>query len=396
VRSLEHALAAAPPPAVSRERRILAYLRDADSEAATRAALADLTPTRIELYRGGVDRAIAQLAAQRSPGVLIVDLSGSDLPVSDITRLAEVCEPGVDVIAIGEHNDIGLYRDLLRAGVTDYLVKPLTAELLRRAVTAALVGGELRSEPKLGKRILVSGSRGGVGTTTVSVNLAWHLAEKQDRRVALLDLDLAAGDCGLLLDLKPTDGLRRALEAPDRIDAVFIERTMAASGDKLKVMSAAEPFADDIAVEANAVNVLLRSLQSQFHYVIIDLPRSQRRLWPVLGRDAAVRVIVADAVLSSLRDVRRFRKSDSSAQTLLVVNRRGEFGRAGMKLDAFSSGAELAPVATMPFDTAIALAADTGKPAAARGGRFATAIAALAGEISGQKPARPAWLRLFT
>ena len=69
---------------------------------------------------------------ERSPLFLLVDLHDSVMPLSDLGRLAEVCEPSVQVVALGERNDVGLFRSLLKIGVRDYLVKPLTVELLKR------------------------------------------------------------------------------------------------------------------------------------------------------------------------------------------------------------------------------------------------------------------------
>ena len=117
------------------------------------------------------------------------------MPASRMHELAELCEPGVTVIAIGDRNDIGLYRDLVQAGVNEYIVKPVTAQLLAKALLAAPASAG--REPiirKLGKVVAAIGARGGVGTTTLAINLAWHLANRQNRRVLLLDLDLQNGD----------------------------------------------------------------------------------------------------------------------------------------------------------------------------------------------------------
>ena len=229
--------------------------------------------------------------------------------------------------------------------------------------------------------------------------LAWHLAEKQGRRVALVDLDLAGGDCALLLNLKPANGLRRALEAPERIDPLLIERTMARHGDKLWVMSAEEDFADDLLLQPAALEAPLRALRAQFHYVILDLPRTLRRLWPALRDEAGVRIIVADPVLSSLRDVRRFGRAGEgrakAGQTLLVVNRQGEHGRAAMKLDEFTKAAEMTAAVSLPYDPKVVLAADTGSPQALHATRIGAGIGRLAGEISGQRATLPLWRRLF-
>src|SRR6516225_526463 len=171
---------------------------------------------RNQIVSGGVAKAIEYLSEQRSPHLLIVDISGIDLPLSKIQILADVCEPGTTVIAIGDHNDVGLYRDLQEAGVANYIVKPLTRELLTKALTPKTNGsGDMgKASLKLGKMVSFIGARGGVGTTTLAANLAWHLANRQSRRVALVDLDLQHGDCALLFNVATTPGLRDALANP--------------------------------------------------------------------------------------------------------------------------------------------------------------------------------------
>src|SRR6202008_2787959 len=143
---------------------------------------------RSVIMRGGITKAIEYLSEQRSPHLLLVDISGIDLPLSKIQMLADVCEPGTNVVAIGDHNDVGLYRDLIDAGVSHYIVKPLTRELLAKALTPKLNSGEIgRSALKLGKLVSFVGARGGVGATTLAGNLAWYLANHQSRRVAFVD-----------------------------------------------------------------------------------------------------------------------------------------------------------------------------------------------------------------
>src|ERR1700739_2916795 len=123
---------------------------------------------RSQIMRGGITKAIEYLSEQRSPHLLIVDISGIDLPLSQIHNLADVCEPGTNVVAIGDHNDVGLYRDLVEAGISNYIVKPLTRELLTKALTPKANSGEVtRSGVKLGKMVAFVGARGGVGLTAL-------------------------------------------------------------------------------------------------------------------------------------------------------------------------------------------------------------------------------------
>src|SRR5215467_13854812 len=124
---------------------------------------------RHQIIRGGIGKAIEYLSEQRSPNLLLVDISGVELPLSKVQILADVCEPGTNVIAIGDNNDVALFRDLQDAGVSNYLVKPLTRELVTKALTPKTNGsgemGRAAAALKLGKMVAFIGARGGVGAT---------------------------------------------------------------------------------------------------------------------------------------------------------------------------------------------------------------------------------------
>src|SRR5260370_31541419 len=227
------------------------------------------------IMRGGIAKAVEYLGQHRSPHILIVDISGIDLPVSRINELAEVCEPGVAVVAIGNRNEIGLYRDLLRAGVADYVVKPLNTQLLAKALASgrAHTGDTSPIHKKLGTMVAFVGTRGGVGTTTLAVHMASYLTHPPSRRGALVRLDPQNGDCALALDIKPNSGLREALSNPLRIDNTLLERVMTPVGERLFVLSSEEPLSEDLHFTAVAVETLVSALREQFHYVILDIPR---------------------------------------------------------------------------------------------------------------------------
>ena len=371
---------------------LLAFVADAASEQAMQLFLADLKMPRDAVRRGGVAKAMQFLAANRSPAVLIVDISGIELPVSEVNRLAEACEPNVTVIAIGERNDVALYRDLMRAGVTDYIVKPLTRELIRNSYKNATGNVEREQiSKKLGKPIVFIGTRGGVGTTTLAVNTAWHLAEKMGRRVALVDLDLQNGDCPLMLNVKPSSGLREALENPLRIDGVFLDRALSRYGERLFVLGSEEPLVDELRFKPNAIEHLLTALREQFHYIIIDLPRTPTDLAHRALDLAAARVVVSDLTMRSLRDTVRiqngFNRQDGSQPSLLVINRLGERGRAEIRLKEFIGAVGGDVSLTVPFrPRECAAAANSGRPVASKSSALAGAAAQLAAELTGQQP----------
>ena len=376
---------------------LLAFVSDAATEKVLRECLTQLSLANGMIVRGGIAKAIETLGAERSPDILIVDISGIDLPISQVDVLAEVCEPGVTVIAIGNRNEIGLYRDLLQAGVTDYIVKPLTSQLIARALNHGTGPREAGAiQKKLGTMVALIGARGGVGTTTIAVNLAWHLANRQSRRVALIDLDLQNGDCALALNIKPTPGLREALVNPTRIDSTLLERVMTPVGHHLFVLSSEEPLHEDLEITTEAIDTLVGALREQFHYIIVDVPRIPATVYRRALDIADFRIIVGDQTLRSVRDIVRLREvlgeGDGKQRNGFVVNRYGEGGRHAVTLQEMHHVLGLQPRSVIPFLPSVFAAATNGtRVAVARRSKFTDGIAALVLELSGRSPERRRW-----
>jgi pilus assembly protein CpaE len=390
----------APSKAPAGRPAFLAFVADAETDKLLHECVTQLSLGQGTIMRGGIAKAIEHLGQHRSPHILIVDVSGVDLAISKVNELADVCEPGVAVIAIGNRNEIGLYRDLLRAGVTDYVVKPLSPQLLAKALASgrARTGDASPIHKKLGTLVAFVGARGGVGTTTLAVNTAWYLANRQSRRVAVVDLDLQNGDCALALDIKPTSGLREALANPLRIDTTLLDRVMTPVGERLFVLSSEEPLSEDLHFTAVAVETLISALREQFHYVIVDVPRIPAAPYRRAFELADFCVVIADQTLRSVRDTVRLHtalgESDGKRRNILVVNRHGEGGRHAVTLQEIQHVVEVKPKSVIPFQPALftTVAGET-KIAAARRGKFSDAIAGLALELSGRLPERRRWWR---
>ncbi|MBP2301111.1 AAA family ATPase [Azospirillum picis] len=315
--------ASARPAKRSGAAEIAAFVTDGETENALRLLVQEQVMTFTVVRRGSVRDAIAYLGTAAPPRVLIVDVSGSRLPLSDIDELASACEPGVVVIVLGQQNDIGLFRDLMHLGIADYLVKPVTTEWLRRSISIGL-GGQSGSamRQRTGKIIAVTGARGGVGTSTVMTNVGWLLANKIGRNVALVDLDLQCGAISLMLGLKRQTGMMEALKNAHRIDNIFLDRTLVHHGERLSVLSAEEPLGDDTHYEPQALDQVIKVLEQRHHYVLFDVPRRPDPVYQHLLSRAQVRVVVANPTIASIRDVMRILKlagRDDIGQRLLVV-----------------------------------------------------------------------------
>ncbi len=301
------------------------------------AALDVLGPVVIEMgwqpekcNKGGLRNAIQSLSIAASPAILMVDLSESGDPLNDINALAEVCEPGTVVIAVGQVNDVRLYRDLLSSGIHDYLLKPLSANALRDALTSAqAVFSAPRSEDgdDEGEHITtaVVGTRGGVGASTIATSLAWLFATEHNRSTALLDLDVHFGTGALSLDLEPGRGLTDAIDNPSRIDGLFIERAMIRAHENLAIMSAEAPIHSPMMTDGTAFVQLEEEFRQAFSNTVIDMPRNMLINFPHLLTEVNVVTLVTELTLASARDTIRLlswlKANAPAAHPLIVCNK---------------------------------------------------------------------------
>lgn len=397
----ENAVAERPSEASERP-QLQAFVADEQTRQVLEQVLADLMIPQASTHRGNIRDAMKQLTAQRSPRLLVVDLSGSELPISDIDELAEVCEPGIVVIALGDRNDVAIFRDLIQHGVSDYLVKPVTPALLQRSILNAVQGsGPMRQTTRLGRLVAVTGVRGGVGGTMLATGCAHALATSRRRRIALVDLDLHFGSVALALDLDPTPSLRDALENPQRIDALFLERAMVKHSDNLFVLSAEEALGETVEGDRASLELLLSELRNRFHYVVLDLPRQVNAMSRQILEASSNLVIVTDLSLAGMRDTLRllqFLPSINAACSVTVVaNRVGEHKRGAIEQKEFEKGIGRGIDHVVPFDpSSVAQSLNAGRPVTEGKGPVANAVAAIAEHLAGGvKPIRqPFWRRL--
>lgn len=372
--------------------KIAAFVADADTESMTEDALGRMDAPKFRVKRGGIRAAIEHFATHSSTPIIIVDVSETELALNQIDELANVCEPDVKVIVLGTENNVGLFRDLIRMGVTDYLVKPAPFEHLYRAVQLAL--GE--EDPahltthRLGKVVAVMGARGGAGATSLLANVGWVLANKQGRRVVLVDLDLQNGSLHLALDFPANHGLRDALENAHRLDPLFLERTMLQHGPRLFALAAEEPLEDDIVYSPDAVKELTQILQKQFHYVFVDVPRGAPGALEIVRR-ADIRFLVAEPSIASVRDIVRRMEAISSESSgrrnYLVLNHPRQDSKGELTVDQFEEAIGQKVDFVVPYGRATAAEAlNFGEALASRRCPASAAFTSVAGELIGGRP----------
>lgn len=366
------------------------FTRDHDAEGTIRQSLSNLNAPEANFVHGDIATAIATLAEQPSPKLLIVDVSDVDDPVVRVNELAEVCEPNTGVIVIGRRNDIVLYRDLKFAGVAEYFFKPLVADLVTRACSNVITGATEPQPTRTGKLVFILGVRGGVGATTIAVNTAWQLAETRQRWVMLLDLDLQGGDAALQLDQTPSHALREAVENPERVDKLFLERAVIPVESRIDLLASLEPIGHGVKFDENAVLVLLDNLLHRYRYIFVDVPPAAAPQLMQALHLPSICVLVSSGTLASAREVARWREwigANTPERTVMhVLNQHG--APDSLSDSDFNRAAGRAPDVIIPYDRDIAAASILGIKGTQKCAALKRGLAPLLRYLSGEQVAR--------
>ncbi len=342
--------------------------------------------------KGGLRNAVQSLSVSSSPQILLVDLSESGDPINDINSLAEVCEPGTVVIAIGQVNDVRLYRDLLLSGLQDYLLKPLSPDALRDSLAHAnaILNAPKGDDGSTGRPHIstaVIGTRGGVGASTIATSLAWTFSDRRSMPTGFLDLDIHFGTGALAMDLEPGRGLSDAIDNPSRIDGLFIERAMIKANERLSILSAEAPISSPIMSDGAAFFQLQEEFRSAFESTVIDLPRQMLISYPHLVNDLSAIVLVSELTLSGARDMIRLlawlKSNAPNCKPFVVINKMQTYAGEISKKD-FETTIEKKIDFVIPFDAkSMAEAAKIGKPIvdAVKSSKISAGILQLSDEI---------------
>ncbi len=366
----------------------MAFLLDDNTESALRGGLAEQLNS-VSIRRGGIRAAVRTLKNEPSPRVLLVDVSGlEDDPVKALDDLAAVCSPDIKVIVLGDRADIEFYRLVTRRlGVDEYLRKPLTRDAVSSLIGPYIAGAEPEQDRNRGGRIVaVCGARGGAGATTIATNLALHVSEQTRSHVALLDLHLRGGHAAMMLGAQPGPGLRAALENPEHVDGLLLDRVAIPVGDRMRVIAANEPIEADPAPTPAGMARVLKLLRQRFNVIIIDMPMppsAAEREALLLARQALV-VLTPD--VASLRDAQQAKRMINmqigAGRVLTVLNKASMPG--ALTLSMIEDGLGGKPEVVIP-DLAKQLmrAANLGKPALPDCPALGRALTPLTQEISG-------------
>ena len=341
----------APAPRVS----IQAFCETVETAAAIQAAGDDrrLGKAHLKIQMGGVAAAIEAYRSSPTPNVVVLESEGrSELILNGLDQLAESCDAGTRVVVIGRHNDVVLYRELVRRGVSDYMISPVGTIDVVRSICGLFSAPDAKP---VGRIVAVVGAKGGVGASTIAHNIAWSAGHDLSLESVVTDLDLAFGTAGLDYNQDPPQGIADAVFSPDRIDTNFVDRLLARCTDHLSLLAAPATLERVYDFGAEAFDSIFDTLRATVPCIVLDVPHqwngwTQRTL--VSADDI---LIVAAPDLANLRNaknlfdfLRTARVNDQ--QPLYCLNQVGVPKRPEIKPSEFAKALEDDPVAVIPFD----------------------------------------------
>jgi len=324
-----------------------------------------------------------------APGALIVDVRGqSQLPGALAAFRKQ--HPGTAVVLVASTLDPHLMLEAMRLGVSECVHEPVTADALEQAIRRVVNGA---APQQTGQVFAFVGAKGGLGTTTLTVNTAAMLSRVTKADVLVIDCHIGHGDAALFLGVEPRFSVLDALENIHRIDEAFFSSVVEKTKSGIDLLAASDRIGHG-AVDPQRVRALIDFAASRYRYVLLDLPRTDVSTLDAL-EIVSTMVVVTSQELPSLRSAGRLahmlRTRYGSSRVMAVMNRfdrRADIAHADVERVIGDAVKHL-----IPSDYRVAIEAlNVGRPVALDQGALADSFRSLAGDLGGlvkQKRERP-------
>jgi pilus assembly protein CpaE len=341
----------APAPRVS----VQAFCETVETAAAVRSAGEDrrLGKAHLTVQMGGMATAIEAYRTVPTPNVIILETEGRSDILAGLDQLATVCDAGTRVVVIGSDDDVAPYRELVRRGVSDYVVGPVDTLDVVRSICSLFSASEAVT---VGRIIAVVGAKGGVGASTVAHNVAWAIAREVALDSVVIDLDLAFGTAGLDYNQDPLQGIANAVFSPDRLDTAVMERLLTKCTDHLSLLAAPASLELVYDFGADAFDSIFDTLRMTTPCMVLDVPHQ----WSGWTRRALVGaddiLIVAEPDLANLRNTKNMlnilkASRPNDRPPLYCLNQVGMPKRPEITTREFAKAVESQLIAAIPFDS---------------------------------------------
>ncbi len=337
---------------------IQAFCEHSQTAQLVESAIHDRRMSKVALttHNGGIDGAVETYKSNPTPNLIIVEtlLAPDEIPVA-LERLAEVCDASTRVVVLGHVNDVLLYRELIRSGISEYIVLPATAQQIVSAITELFAS---ENAAPIGRTVAFVSAKGGAGSSTVAHNVAWAIATALRQDSLILDMDLAFGTAGLNFNQDPPHGLADALMANQKVDQTMLDRLMSKAANHISLLTAPVTLDRTYDFEEREFEQVLELCQNTMPMVVLDIPHA----WNAWVRQTLATVdevvIVAEPDLANLRNaknladtVRALRPTENAP--CLVLNKVAMPRRPEINAGEFASSVECQLIGQLPFDAAL-------------------------------------------
>ncbi|RVD58386.1 CtpF protein [Mesorhizobium sp. M2D.F.Ca.ET.185.01.1.1] len=312
-----------------------------------------MAKAHLKVHMGGVPTAIEFYQSAPTPNLILLESrSEPQQLLEQLGQLAEYCDPSSKVVVIGHYNDVGLYRELIRSGISEYVIAPVSMTDIVSVVSSIFVDPE--SEP-IGRSIAFIGAKGGVGSSTIAHNVAWAMSSLFKSEVVIADLDLAFGTANINFDQDPAQGIAEAVFSPERVDEVYLDRLLAQCAEHLSLLAAPSTLERVYDFDAEAFSQVIETAQRSAPLLVLDMPH----VWSGWTKSTLIKadeiVITATPELANLRNtknmvdmLKRLRPNDPPPK--LIINQAGVPKRPEIAAADFAEPLGITPMAVINFE----------------------------------------------
>ena len=312
-----------------------------------------MAKAHLKVHMGGLETAIDFYQTAPTPNLIILESRKEPRELLDSLRqLADVCDPTTKVVIIGHYNDVWLYRELVKSGISEYVVAPVSLADVVGVISSIFVNPD--AEP-LGRTVAFVGAKGGVGSSTIAHNVAWSMSSLFKSEVVVADLDLPFGTANINFDQDPAQGIAEAVFSPERIDEVYLDRLLAQCAEHLSLLAAPSTLDRLYDFDPDAFASIIEVAQRSAPMVVLDVPH----VWSGWTKNTLVQadeiVITATPELANLRNtknlvdmLRKMRPNDAPPK--LVINQVGVPKRPEISAADFVDPLGIEPLAVIAFD----------------------------------------------
>jgi pilus assembly protein CpaE len=312
-----------------------------------------MAKAHLKVHMGGIETAIEFYRSAPTPNLILLESRREPKElIESLRQLAEVCDSSSKVVIIGHYNDVWLYRELIRSGISEYVVAPVSMADIVAVISSIFIDPE--AEP-MGRSIAFVGAKGGVGSSTIAHNIAWSISSLFSSEVVVADMDLAFGTANINFDQDPAQGIAEAVFSPERIDEVYLDRLLAQCAEHLSLLAAPSTLERVYDFDSDAFSQLIEIAQRSAPLLVLDVPHVWSGWTRTTLSQADEIVITATPELANLRNaknlvdtLKKLRPNDAPPH--LVVNQVGVPKRPEISAKDFAEPLELTPLAVIPFD----------------------------------------------